>query len=352
MSTTQAKTKKTTSTTEEAPQHDHAGHDHAHDHSHADQNQPKLPIAPNSQVTVTIPWTTIEPTYQKTVRRFARNAKVDGFRKGKVPVALAEKMVDQSALVEHVLQTALPTAYSEAIKAADKKPISQPEVDPIKAEKGSDWEVVAYFAEAPEVKLGKYQDTVKKAVKKAEKEIKEREAELKKKAAEHKDAAKDKKDLPTEEKTPKVPATELTDAQKDDIKVRHIFRHLVEQVNPQIAELLVRREADRELRKLLEQIDQLKLSVENYLRSRNMNADQLRLEYISSAATSLQLEFTLAEIGKVEKITAEDKEVDETLERVFGDKLTDEQRQNTEYRSYMYSTLVKQKIAKHLLSLT
>lgn len=344
MSTTQAKTKKTKSTAQEAPQHDH---------SHADQNQPKLPIAANSQVTVTIPWATIEPAYQKAVRRFARNAKVDGFRKGKVPAALAEKMVDQSALVEHVLQTALPDAYSEAIKAADKKPISQPEVYPIKVEKGSDWEVIAYFAEAPEIILGKYQDTVKKAAKEAEKEIKERDEELKKKAAEHKEASKDKKeDASTEKKTPEVLATELTDAQKDDIKVRHIFRHLVEQVNPQIAELLVRREADRELRKLLEQLNQLKLSVDSYLQSRNMNADQLRLEYISSAATSLQLEFTLAEIGKAEKITAEDKEVDETLERVFGDKLTDAQRQNTEYRSYIYSSLVKQKIAKHLLSLT
>jgi FKBP-type peptidyl-prolyl cis-trans isomerase (trigger factor) len=348
MSTTQAKTKQTKKTAEEVSQHDHA-----HGHTHADQNQPKLPIAANSQVSVTIPWATIEPAYQKAVRRFARNAKVDGFRKGKVPAALAEKMVDQSALVEHVLQTVLPDAYSEAIKAADKKPISQPEVDPIKAEKGSDWEVVAYFAEAPKITLGKYQDTVKKAAKEAQKEIKEREEELKKKAAEHKDAVKDKKDdTSTEEKAPEAPATELTDAQKDDIKVRHIFRHLVERVNPQIAELLVRREADRELRKLLEQLDQLKLSVESYLQSRNMNADQLRLEYISSAATSLQLEFTLAEIGKAEKITAEDKEVDETLERVFGDKLTDAQRQNTEYRSYIYSSLVKQKIAKHLLSLT
>lgn len=353
MSTSQAKVKKTKPAAQEATQHDH-DHDHAgHDHTHNDQNQPQLPIAPNSQVAVTIPWATIEPAYQKAVRRFARNAKVDGFRKGKVPAALAEQMVDQNALVEHVLQTVLPDAYSEAVKAADKKPISQPEVDPVKAEKGSDWEIIAYFAEAPEIKLGKYQDAVKKGAKEAEKEIKEREEELKKKADEQKAAAKEKKEVASDtDNAPELPTTELTDAQKDDIKVRHIFRHLVEQVNPQIAELLVRREADRELRRLLEQLDQLKLSVDSYLQSRNMNADQLRLEYISSAATSLQLEFTLAEIGKAEKITADDKEVDETIDRVFGDKATDEQRQNSEYRTYIYSSLVKQKIAKYLLSLT
>jgi FKBP-type peptidyl-prolyl cis-trans isomerase (trigger factor) len=323
--------------------HSHDGHDHNHTHDH---NHPTLPIAPNSNVTVTLPWATVEPAYQKAVRRFAKGAKVDGFRKGKVPAAIAEQMVDQSALVEHVLQQVLPDAYAAAIKAADKKPISQPEIEPVKADKGSDWELIAYFAETPEIKLGKYKDAVKKAVKESEKEIKDREEELKKKAKEEK-----KPEQVTAEATQEAP-TSLTDAQKDDVKTKHIFKHLVEAVSPKIPELLVRREADRELRRLLDQLDQLKLSVESFLQSRQMTADQLRLEYISSAATTLQLEFILAEIGKEEKLTAENKEVDETLEKMFGEKLTDEQRSNTEYRSYVFSTLVKQKIIKFLLSLT
>ena len=294
-----------------------------------------------------MPWTTVEPTYQKGVRRFAKNAKVDGFRKGKVPAGLAEQMINQSALVEHVLQQVLPEAYAEAIKAADKKPISQPEIDPVKAEKGSDWELIAYFAETPEIRLGKYKDAIKKAAKESEKEIKDREEEVKNKAKKEK---KPEQEAAAEEA--QATPTTFTDAQKDDIRTKHIFKQLVEAVSPKIPELLVRREADRELRRLLDQLNQLKLSIESFLQSRQMTADQLRLEYISSAATTLQLEFILAEIGKEEKITAEENEVDETLKKMFGEKLTEEQRSNGEYRSYIFSTIVKQKIIKFLLSLT
>lgn len=309
-----------------------------------DQPQPRLPIAPNSHIHITLKWSDVEPAYQKSLRRLAQNTKADGFRKGKVPLEMVEKMVDQSALVEHVLQQVLPTAYAEAIKAADKHPISQPEIDPEEIEKGKDWKLVASFAEAPVIKLGKYQDIVKAAKKAAEKDIADQEAELVKKAREAETT--DQKD----QKADQAPTT-LTDQQKDDLRTRQIFKHLVEEIKPEIAELLVRREADRELHRLLEQLDQLKLSVESYLKSRNMTADQLRLEYLSAAATSLQIEFILAEIGKAEKLSVEDKEIDEMMKQVFGDQMTKEQQQNDDYRSYIFNSLVKQKIIRHLLSL-
>jgi FKBP-type peptidyl-prolyl cis-trans isomerase (trigger factor) len=303
--------------------------------------EPSLPIAPNSHVHVTLPWSTVAPAYQKAIRRYAQNAKADGFRKGKVPLEMVEKMVEPSALVEYVLQQVLPTAYADAVKAADKHPISQPEIEPEEIEKGKDWKLTASFAEAPSIKLGEYKAIVKKAKKAAEKDIADAEAELVKKA-------KDAK--PEDDKAEKAPTT-LTDAQKEDLQTRQIFRHLVEELNPQIGELLVRREADRQIRQLLDQLDQLKLSVENYLKSRNMSAEQLRLEYLSSSATSLQLEFILAEIGKEEKLSVDDKEIDEMMKQVFGENMTDEQAKNPDYRSYVFNTLVKQKIVKHLLSL-
>lgn len=356
MSKTDSTKKTQNTTTQHDHHHDHDGHDHTgHDHQHS------LPIAPNSEVKVTIKWTDVEPTYQKAVRRFGRTAKVDGFRKGKVPQSLVEGMIDKSALVEYVLQTILPSAYAEAIKAADKHPISQPEIDPVEVEKNKDWVLTAFFAETPEIKLGKYADVVKKAKKAAETDIKDAEADLKKKAVEKKKAKTEKKDDAADDavtkndeaKTEDVKEepTSLTDAQKEELQTRQIFKHLVEEVKPQIPELLVRREADRELRRLLDQLDQLKLSVENYLQSRGMTPEQLRLEYVSAAATSLQLEFILAEIGKAEQIKIEDKEIDDMMKQVFGENLTEEQKSNQDYRSYLFNTLAKQKIVKYLLSL-
>jgi len=298
---------------------------------------PSLPIAPNSQVKITVPWTTVDPAYQKALRRYARDVKIDGFRKGKAPLHLVEGMVKQTALIEYVLQVILPDAYAAVIQAEDKHPISQPEVDPVKIDKGSDWELIAYFAETPEIKLTKYDEAVKKGIQEAEQEIATQEKTLQENTA--------------EQLTEKTQPINLTAEQKDELKTRFIFKQLVELFHPQIPELLVRREADRELRRLVEQLEQHKLSVERYLESRQMDAEQLRLEYLSAAVTSLQLEFILAEIGKAEKITVDEKEIDDTLDRVFGEKLSDTQRQNNEYRSYVFSSVVKQKIAKHLLSL-
>jgi len=286
--------------------------------------QPSLPIAPNAHVHVTLPWADVAPAYQKAIRRFSQTAKADGFRKGKVPLEMVEKMVDQSALVEYVLQQVLPAAYAEQVKKDDKHPVSQPEIEPVEIEKGKDWKLNASFAEAPAINLGDYKATVKKAKKAAEKDIADQEAEK--------------------------PAS-LTDQQKDDLRTRQIFKGLVEDIQPQIAELLVRREADRQIRQLLEQLEKLQLTVESYLKSRNITAEQLRLEYLSAAATSLQLEFILAEIGKTEKLSVDDKEIDEMMTQVFGDTVTKEQTQNDEYRSYVFNTLVKQKIVKYLLSL-
>lgn len=312
---------------------------------------PSLPIAPNAHVHVTLQWTDVAPAYQKAIRRFAQTAKADGFRKGKVPLDMVEKMVDQSALVEYVLQQVLPAAYAEAVKKEDKHPVSQPEIEPIEIEKGKEWKLVASFAEAPVIKLGDYKETVKKAKKTAEKDISEQEAELAKKAKEATKKPDSEKTEQTDEKATEKP-TKLTDQQKEELQTRQIFKHLVEDIQPQIAELLVRREADRQIRQLLEQLEQLQLSVENYLKSRNITAEQLRLEYLSAAATSLQLEFILAEIGKTEKILVEDKEIDEMMKQVFGEQMTDEQAKNTDYRSYVFNSLVKQKIVKHLLSLS
>lgn len=313
-----------------------------------------LPIAPNSQLTVTLSWSTIEPAYQKSLRRYARQAKVDGFRKGKVPPELVEQMVNQQSLIESVLQEVLPTAYSQAVKDANKKPISQPEVEPVKTAKNSDWEIIVHFAEAPQITLGKYQDIVKKARQAAEKEIAQAEQELKDQAASTQtEPATVPADGSAEAKPTSPPQpTTLTDAQKDDRRTRQIFRQLVAELQPQIPELLVRREADRELRRLLEQLDQLKLSVESYLQSRQLTAEQLRLEYLSAAATSLQLEFILAEIGKSAQIKVEDQEIDQMMAQVFGPEVSDEQRRNPDYRTYLFHTLAKQKIVQHLLSLS
>jgi len=304
-------------------------------------------ILPNSKVTVTLAWSQVEPAYNQVLQKAAQNVKADGFRIGKVPPQVAEKLINKEALYEEVVQRVLPQAYSKALQDQKKLPISRPEVDPVKMEKGEDWVFDVFFAEMQPVELGKYEDTVKKALLAAQKELKEKTDELKKTA----ESKKDEKEEPGHEghhhETPK----ELTVDQQEDIKLKHIFRSLVETVKPKVQEILIHAEVNRELQRLLDQLRQLNLKVEDYLRSRQITGEQLQQEYAGTALTSLQIEFILAEIAKAQKITVEDKEVNDMLDKIGGGKLTEAQKQDSEYRSYLFSTLLKQKVVKHLISL-
>ncbi len=284
-------------------------------------------IIENSKVTVTLPWSSVEPAYNKVLNKAAQHVKADGFRKGKVPPAMAEKMISQQALFEETLQQVLPPAYSKVIQDLKKLPITRPEIEPVEMEKGKDWVLNVYFAEQQPVELGKYQAEVKAVLKDAEKEVKELETKLK---AEKK---------------------EITEHQKEDIQLKHVFQKLIASIKPKVQELLVREEVNRQVQTLVDQLRQLNLKVEDYLKSRQMTGQQLQQEYAASALTSLQLEFILAEIAKDLKLTVVDKEIEETLDKIADGKLPVQQKQNPDYRSYIFSTLLKQKVVKHLLAL-
>ncbi len=315
----------------------------------ADADQKSLPIAPNSQVTLTIPWATVEPAYTNAVKALAQRIKVDGFRQGKLPFAMAEERVDQSAVLERTLQKVLPPVYTAELEKTKQLPLTQPEIEPVKAEKGQDWEITVYFAVRPSITLGQYRPVVIEAIQASQKDIVEEEKKLAEKVGEEKVPA-----ISEKKETSEIPATPitLTDQQKEDFTTRYIFKALVEEINPQIPELLVRREANRDLDRLLNQLTQLKLSVDDYLKSRQLTPDQLRQEYMAVGVSALQIEFILAEIAKAEKFTVEDKEIDKTLTTMAGGKITDELLQNPDYRTAVFSTLLKQKVAKFLLSLS
>lgn len=345
---TSSQTPSTTTATDQAHGHDHAGHTHNHPAAATNSAKPdqNSAIQPNSELQVTIPWATVQPVYQKNLQKMAQQVKAPGFRVGKVPMAMAEQIIDPNKVLDPTIREVFPAAYQQALTAAKKAPISQPEIDPIELGKGKDWVFTVYFAETQELTLGKYQDVVKKAHKAAEKEIVEQDQ----KRAEEKPAEQDK---PAEQNKSAVApqATKpLTDEQKDDIRFKHIFKELVLSTEPKVQEILVRDQVNREISRLADQLQQLHIPPEDYLKSRGMNLDQLRGEYAGMALSQLQIEFLLAAIAKDQKITVEDKEIEETLEKIDGGKLSAKTRQDAEYRSYIFSNLLKQKVLKHLLT--
>ena len=81
---------------------------------------------------------------------------VPGFRKGKVPQAMVEKMYSASMFYEEAANDLIPGAYEAAAKESGLDITSYPEIDVVQMEKGKNFIFTAEVALRPEVELGAY----------------------------------------------------------------------------------------------------------------------------------------------------------------------------------------------------
>lgn len=93
----------------------------------------------------------VENVYRKEVKKI----NIPGFRKGKAPRSIIEKMYGKGVFYEDAINDIIPDAYEEAIKATDLKVVSRPEFDIVSIDDNG---VVlkAKFYVKPEVSLKAY----------------------------------------------------------------------------------------------------------------------------------------------------------------------------------------------------
>ncbi|MEA2056868.1 MAG: trigger factor [Patescibacteria group bacterium] len=319
------------------------------------QQQPKEAayISENSTIKITIPWSKVKPIYQQTLKKQAKKLKIDGFRKGKVPLHIAEKKLNQESLFQATLRKLLPEYYQQAIKKQKKKPLTAPEFQGISINKNNNWEIKAYFAEKPEIELRNYKKVVKKAKKQADdliKKAEKEEADLQKKK-EKDSKAKKKISTKKSEKKDKNPQkkTDLSAAQKKDITMQTIFQKLIGAIEPKIPELLVKQQTEKELRNLEQKLKQLKIDIKDYLKSQNLTQQQLVSRLAFSSLNQLQVEFLLEKIAQENNIKAKQKEIDKKIESIGDKKVQELMRKGDHYQNYLRSIIVKQKVIDYLL---
>ncbi|MBI2338602.1 trigger factor family protein, partial [Candidatus Daviesbacteria bacterium] len=114
------------------------------------------------KLTITIPAPVVKKTQEEVVSELVKNAKLAGFRKGKAPKKLVEEKLDKQEVQEEVLKKLLPSAYLEAIKQHNLKPIINPKIHVQKVGVGADWIFEALTCEMPEVKLDGYKEAIAK----------------------------------------------------------------------------------------------------------------------------------------------------------------------------------------------
>ena len=126
------------------------------------------------QVDVVVDKENWKQAQEKAFKKLASNLTVDGFRKGKVPEAIARKHIDQMKLINEAINVVLPVAYQEVLTEEKIEPFSQPSVDITKVTL-DELELKFVITTAPEVKLGKYKglELGKKEAKVTAKEVNE-----------------------------------------------------------------------------------------------------------------------------------------------------------------------------------
>lgn len=127
------------------------------------------------ELTVTLEAKDLKPAKEKALEKLAKEVKVEGFRKGKVPMEVAKKFIPENDLNAEVVDFAVRSTVIPAFQEVEKSPLVMPNVNVTKYVPDEILEYTATADIVPEVKLGDYKklDVKKEEAKVTEKEIKE-----------------------------------------------------------------------------------------------------------------------------------------------------------------------------------
>ena len=132
-----------------------------------------------AKLTIEVSAEEFEKGLQAAYNKQKKSIALPGFRKGKAPRAMVEKMYGAAIFYEEAANIIIPEAYSKAVDESELEIVSRPEIDVVQIEKGQAFIFTAEVAVKPEVTLGEYKglEVEKKEVVVTDEDI---EAELKK----------------------------------------------------------------------------------------------------------------------------------------------------------------------------
>ncbi len=284
-----------------------------------DTQQPTL-ISENTTFTITLKADDIATTKQKVLQKAQQQAKFEGFRKGKAPLALVEERLGENRVRDMVLEELLSDAYIAHIRENDLQPLTDPAVSAESVEEGKDWVFKVEIAETPDFELGEYQKIVTDTKKKHD---------LWKEKAAKSDTEKD--------------AENVSPEMKRQQQISALLEAILEKVTIQIPELLVRKETERALHEFGHQLEHMNVTLDDYLEKVGKSIQDIHQEYAARSLMNLQVEFLLGAIVRTEKIELPEKEVEAILSQV--------ENPSAEQRQYVIASLLKQRAVDHLLTL-
>ncbi|MBN1162639.1 hypothetical protein JXA34_02760 [Patescibacteria group bacterium] len=287
------------------------------------EKQPKSTV----KLTVTIPLKDVKSAREEVIEEQAKTANIQGFRRGMAPKEIVEEKLGIEKIKGLVINKILKKGYTQALKENHIAAISNPKVEIKEFDINKDFEFTALVATRPDVKLKDYK---KKLRKRYENKVEQT-----------------KKDLEKINKEKLAKGEKLAEA-KAQLSTSDVLEILNEESEVEIPDLLIEEETDRMMSKLIDQTQNLGMSIEQYLRAQNKTADELREDYRQVAEKSIKAEFVLGHLTQEEKVDATDEEILETF-KTAGLPDAKERLNNPLEKAYVKSILQKNKLLTKLM---
>ncbi len=240
----------------------------------------------------------------QVVKDLAQDVKIDGFRKGKVPMDKVEEHLDKNTLYREIFTLLIKNTYPQLLKEHKLAPVSQPRITITAFEPYSVLKYSIKLAEKPALTLGD-----------VKKEIRQQ-------------------------------ANDIISGNAPEKILEAILKH----TKAEISEVLIEEESERMLTRLIDQLSQLGLTLEKYLESKKQTIEELQKEYQKGAERTLSAELAFTELIKTEGITVSNEEIEEAL-KANPDKKSRQELSAEKNRWYLESIIARSKLLDNLLSL-
>lgn len=312
------------------------------------------------EVTVTVPWSDLQVTWDQTLQKMAQEVEIAGFRKGAAPLPMIEQQLG-TRLQDEVLKVVMPNFLIEALKGTDIIPIDYPKYDLLSFIKGQQSQFKATITNRPAVTVGNYKtikvvrptlkpvttEEVDKVIDDLYKRWKVRQApvNLQPPITQNQNTTGQTGSISFQGGQPQTQisdefakamgATSLADLKdkirkdlesnvsyNNELDFEEAILQEVEKVTMvELPEILIQDELNRMLVSLQRRVADMGLLLPDYLKSQGKTLEQIKNEWRAQAEKNVRMELGLAEVARLEAVTISDEELKAEIDKIQDAKI-------------------------------
>ena len=110
------------------------------------------------KINVEVPFDELKPNFDRAYRKLAKQVRIPGFRPGKAPAKVLETRIGRGAVLDEVVNEAIPAKYAEAVSSGEVHALGRPEIEVTKIEDGTQLTFTAEVDIRPQITVPVFDD--------------------------------------------------------------------------------------------------------------------------------------------------------------------------------------------------